>query len=116
MILVTGATGNVGREAVDLLLDNGVKVAAVTRDPDRAALAHGADVVAGRALSSTYSAVPRLPSPTGSPRTRRRSVDRNQAMTDRAQHLEPSCPPNRSCFAHPPCTRDVPQSRTRRPL
>lgn len=33
MILVTGATGVVGREAVRLLVEQGAKVAAVTRDP-----------------------------------------------------------------------------------
>jgi uncharacterized protein YbjT (DUF2867 family) len=35
MILVTGATGNVGREVVKLLLADGEKVAAVTRNPSR---------------------------------------------------------------------------------
>jgi len=33
MILVTGATGNVGREVVKLLLAGGEEVAAVTRNP-----------------------------------------------------------------------------------
>ena len=42
MILVTGATGNVGREVVNLLLEDGEKVAAVTRDPATAALPGGA--------------------------------------------------------------------------
>jgi uncharacterized protein YbjT (DUF2867 family) len=36
MILVTGATGVVGREAVRLLVEQGAKVAAVTRDPHAA--------------------------------------------------------------------------------
>jgi len=31
MILVTGATGNIGREVVNLLLSGGTKVVAVTR-------------------------------------------------------------------------------------
>jgi len=44
MILVTGATGNVGREAVKLLLGQGAKVAAVTRDP-HASLPDGAQLV-----------------------------------------------------------------------
>ncbi|WP_329522139.1 NAD(P)H-binding protein [Spirillospora sp. NBC_01491] len=38
MILVTGATGNVGRHVVDEVLDAGRKVRALTRDPATAAL------------------------------------------------------------------------------
>jgi uncharacterized protein YbjT (DUF2867 family) len=37
MILVTGATGNVGRELVKLLLESGEEVGAFTRDPGSAA-------------------------------------------------------------------------------
>lgn len=44
-ILVTGATGNVGRAVVDQLLAAGHAVRALTRDPDRAALPAGVDVV-----------------------------------------------------------------------
>jgi uncharacterized protein YbjT (DUF2867 family) len=47
MILMTGATGNVGREAVNLLLASGAKVLAVTRHPEKAALPEGAVVVGG---------------------------------------------------------------------
>ncbi len=47
MILVTGATGNVGREVVNLLLDDCEKVVAVTRNPATAALPDGAHVVGG---------------------------------------------------------------------
>jgi uncharacterized protein YbjT (DUF2867 family) len=47
MILVTAATGKVGRELVDLLLRKGEKVAAVTRDPGAAMLPHGALLVCG---------------------------------------------------------------------
>jgi uncharacterized protein YbjT (DUF2867 family) len=47
MILITGATGNVGREAVKLLRDDGKKVAAVTRNPDPARLPDGSLVVEG---------------------------------------------------------------------
>src|SRR5215218_5780455 len=47
LILVTGATGNVGREVVNLLLDDGQEVAAVTRNPAAAALPGGAHVVGG---------------------------------------------------------------------
>ena len=47
MILVTGATGNVGREVVKLLLESGEEVGAVTRDPGSAAVPPGAYVVGG---------------------------------------------------------------------
>lgn len=47
MILVTGATGNVGREVVNLLLGDGVKVAAVTRKPAHAALPADAQIIGG---------------------------------------------------------------------
>lgn len=46
-VLVTGATGNVGRLVTKGLLDAGVEVRALTRDPARAALPGGVDVVAG---------------------------------------------------------------------
>src|ERR1039458_1020841 len=42
MILVTGATGTVGRELVKLLLERGEEVGAVTRDPGSAAVPAGA--------------------------------------------------------------------------
>ncbi|WP_225096605.1 NAD(P)H-binding protein [Streptomyces sp. CoH27] len=45
MIVVTGATGNVGRALVDRLLAAGRPVRALTRDPQRAALPEAADVV-----------------------------------------------------------------------
>ncbi|MER6028984.1 NAD(P)H-binding protein [Streptomyces sp. NPDC001851] len=45
MIVVTGATGNVGRALVDRLLAAGRPVRALTRDPQRAALPDGAEVV-----------------------------------------------------------------------
>jgi uncharacterized protein YbjT (DUF2867 family) len=45
MILVTGATGNVGREVVKLLLAGGEEVAAVTRNPSAAMLPGAAQVV-----------------------------------------------------------------------
>ncbi|MEU9474959.1 NAD(P)H-binding protein [Streptomyces sp. NPDC048191] len=45
MIVVTGATGNVGRALVDRLLAAGRSVRALTRDPQRAALPDGAEVV-----------------------------------------------------------------------
>jgi uncharacterized protein YbjT (DUF2867 family) len=47
MFLVTGATGSVGRTAVDLLLAQGHKVVAVTRDPSHSGLPGEAQVVAG---------------------------------------------------------------------
>ena len=47
MILVTGATGNIGRLVVELLLADGEKVEAVTRNPAAAALPGDAHVVSG---------------------------------------------------------------------
>jgi len=46
-VLVTGATGVVGRQVVAQLLDAGAEVRAVTRDPARAGLPGGVEVVAG---------------------------------------------------------------------
>ncbi|MBB1244129.1 NAD(P)H-binding protein [Streptomyces durbertensis] len=46
-ILVTGATGTVGRLLVDELLSSGQKVRALTRDPSRARMPEGVEVVAG---------------------------------------------------------------------
>src|SRR5437868_5584502 len=45
MILVTGATGNVGRQVVDQLLAGGAKVRATTRRPDTAGLPDDVEVV-----------------------------------------------------------------------
>jgi uncharacterized protein YbjT (DUF2867 family) len=47
MIVVSGATGNVGREVVAALTGRGEDVRAVVRDPRRASLPAGVDVVAG---------------------------------------------------------------------
>jgi uncharacterized protein YbjT (DUF2867 family) len=47
MILVTGATGNVGGEVVAALAARGEDVRAVVRDPQRARLPTGVDVVQG---------------------------------------------------------------------
>ncbi|MEV1086074.1 NAD(P)H-binding protein [Streptomyces sp. NPDC050211] len=47
MILVTGATGKVGREAVEQLTGLGLKVRALSRTPEEAGLPEGVDVVAG---------------------------------------------------------------------
>lgn len=46
-ILVTGATGNVGRPLVEQLLAAGHRVRALTRAPERARLPAGAEVIAG---------------------------------------------------------------------
>src|SRR4051812_5514696 len=47
MLLITGATGTVGRPLIDLLGAAGARVRAVTRDPRAAALPAGAEVVEG---------------------------------------------------------------------
>ena len=46
-ILVTGATGNVGRLVVDLISAAGARVRAMTRDPGRARFPDGVEVVRG---------------------------------------------------------------------
>lgn len=46
-VLVTGATGRVGRAVVDVLVDAGVPVRALTRRPQEAGLPAGVEVVAG---------------------------------------------------------------------
>jgi uncharacterized protein YbjT (DUF2867 family) len=47
MILVTGATGNIGRHVVTALLDEGQDVRALTRDPGRSGLPAEVDVFGG---------------------------------------------------------------------
>jgi uncharacterized protein YbjT (DUF2867 family) len=46
-VLVIGATGRIGREVVAQLLDSGIPVRALTRQPDKAALPATVEVVAG---------------------------------------------------------------------
>ena len=46
-ILVTGATGNVGRLVVDQLLDSGVEIRALTNNPTKAALPDGVEINEG---------------------------------------------------------------------
>jgi uncharacterized protein YbjT (DUF2867 family) len=59
VILVTGATGNVGSQVVTQLLDVGAKVRAVTRDPASAQLPDAAEAVHGD-LSDPGSIRPHL--------------------------------------------------------
>jgi uncharacterized protein YbjT (DUF2867 family) len=47
VVLVTGATGNVGRQVVAQLVSSGVAVRALTRKPEGARLPHGVEVVRG---------------------------------------------------------------------
>lgn len=47
VILVTGSTGNVGRQVVSQLLGSGVAVRAMARDPGSAGLPEGVEVVRG---------------------------------------------------------------------
>jgi len=49
-ILVTGATGNVGRKVVQQLVERGAAVRALVRDPARADFAAGVDLVQGDLL------------------------------------------------------------------
>lgn len=64
MILVTGATGNVGGEVVRALLDRGRPVRALTRDGDGAGLPEAAERVAGD-LNRTDTLGPALDGATG---------------------------------------------------
>ncbi|MFI6299375.1 NAD(P)H-binding protein [Nonomuraea sp. NPDC050790] len=57
MILVTGATGTVGRVALDLLLEDGQEVIAVTRDPGRAGLPSGVRVAHPGTVKETMGGV-----------------------------------------------------------
>lgn len=59
MILVTGATGHVGREVVGQLVDEGAAVRAVSRHPSAADLPRGVDVV-GADLAEPRSLRPYL--------------------------------------------------------
>ncbi|MFB9573041.1 NAD(P)H-binding protein [Streptomyces yanii] len=63
-ILVTGATGTVGRQVVAELLARGDAVRALTRDPARAALPDGVEVVQGD-LAEPDSLIPALEGVTG---------------------------------------------------
>ncbi|MFE7330037.1 NAD(P)H-binding protein [Streptomyces sp. NPDC057565] len=63
-ILVTGATGTVGRQVVAELLARGHAVRALTRDPARAALPDGVEVVQGD-LTEPDSLIPALEGVTG---------------------------------------------------
>ncbi|GLW07270.1 nucleotide-diphosphate-sugar epimerase [Microtetraspora sp. NBRC 13810] len=63
-ILVTGATGTVGRHVVAELLRAGERVRALTRDPARAGLPEGVEVMAGD-LTVTESLVPAMEGVTG---------------------------------------------------
>jgi uncharacterized protein YbjT (DUF2867 family) len=47
MILVTGATGTVGRPLIELLASEGVKVRAVTHNPQAAGLPAGVEIAEG---------------------------------------------------------------------
>ncbi|MFI1186450.1 NAD(P)H-binding protein [Streptomyces californicus] len=63
-ILVTGATGTVGRRVVEQLLERGERVRALTRAPERAAFPAGVEVVGGD-LEDPASLAPALRGATG---------------------------------------------------
>lgn len=52
-ILITDATGTVGRYLVSILLGNGRRIAAVSRNPDRAHLLEGLQIFEGGPSSPT---------------------------------------------------------------
>jgi uncharacterized protein YbjT (DUF2867 family) len=49
-ILITGASGNIGRQVVQQLVDRGAAVRALVRDPSKASFAAGVEVVQGDLL------------------------------------------------------------------
>src|SRR5438552_17922771 len=64
-ILVTGATGNVGRQVVEQLVKRGASVRALVRDPSKANFPAGVDVAQGDmldvdSLRSAYSGISTL--------------------------------------------------------
>jgi uncharacterized protein YbjT (DUF2867 family) len=59
MLLVTGATGTIGRPLIDLLVNEGAKVRAITHDPGPTGLPEGVEVVAAD-LSHPDTAAPAL--------------------------------------------------------
>ncbi|APS23664.1 MULTISPECIES: NmrA family NAD(P)-binding protein [Streptomyces] len=63
-VLVTGATGTVGRRVVEQLLERGEQVRALTRDPERAEFPAGVEVVGGD-LTDPASLAPALHGVTG---------------------------------------------------
>ena len=52
-VLLTGATGYVGGRLLPTLLERGHDVRALSRDPSRATLPEGVDVVAGDVVQGT---------------------------------------------------------------
>ncbi|MEU5889970.1 NmrA family NAD(P)-binding protein [Streptomyces sp. NPDC047461] len=60
MILVTGATGNVGRALVDRLVAAGRPVRALTRDPQKAALPDGVEVTRLHPDASVFEGATKL--------------------------------------------------------
>lgn len=57
MILLTGATGKIGRVVLGLLVEQGIAVRAVTRNPRSAALPDGVEVVAHDAIGAAMDGV-----------------------------------------------------------
>jgi uncharacterized protein YbjT (DUF2867 family) len=64
MLLVTGATGTIGRPLIDILVNEGVKVRAITHNPQAADLPAGVEVVQGD-LSRPATIAPFLEGVTG---------------------------------------------------
>jgi uncharacterized protein YbjT (DUF2867 family) len=90
MILVTGATGTVGREVVAQLLRAGQKVRAMTRDPSKVKFDGGVEVVKGDfdspdTLASAVNGVERVFSLTFGPQTGDR--ERNLAQAAKASGI-----------------------------
>jgi NAD(P)-dependent dehydrogenase (short-subunit alcohol dehydrogenase family) len=108
MILVTGATGNVGRQVVRRLAAAGEPVRALTRHPDQAALPSDVEVAQGDLTeppccrpSSRSPAAVRAPSRSGPPSTPTSSAEPFRAAFPANSEVLPRL------FAHRPAIPEV---------
>jgi uncharacterized protein YbjT (DUF2867 family) len=109
-VLVTGATGNVGKHVVSSLAGIGLEVRALVRDPDKASIPSGVEVARGD-LSSPETLEPALhdvdavylmwPGIPVEPRV----VKAIAQHAKRIVYLSPTSPTSRTRSRQPPSTR-----------